>query len=169
MRFAHIFFVGGLLLVAVTVQATIFGSVHGIIHDPQHRPVQGAMVMLKAKSSEWSKSATTDVNGNFEFNAVPVGEYSVIVANPGFVQGTEEVMVSSGTEPVVHLQLRVAVPDETVNVSAEAAVAPTDSVTPTTTSDYWLRPAVWSRREGHLAAEAIVQVSDGGRQMECQP
>jgi len=137
MRFTHIFTrifcVAGLLLVAVTVSATIFGSVRGIVHDPQHRPVQGAMVMLKAKSSEWAKSTNTDANGNFEFNAVPVGEYSVIVANPGFVQGSQEAVVESGTEPVVHLQLRVAVANETVNVSAQPAVAPTDSVTPTTT------------------------------------
>ena len=133
MRSTRIFCVAGLLLVAVTVSATIFGSVRGIIHDPQHRPVQGAMVMLKAKSSEWAKSTNTDANGNFEFNAVPVGEYSVVVANPGFVQGSQEVVVESGTEPVVHLQLRVAVANETVNVSAQPAVAPTDSVTPTTT------------------------------------
>jgi hypothetical protein len=33
-----------------------FGSVRGIIHDPQHRPIQGAMVMLKSRSSDWAKS-----------------------------------------------------------------------------------------------------------------
>lgn len=132
MRFTRIFCVGGLLLLAVAVSATIFGSVRGIIHDPQHRPIQGAMVMLKAKSSDWSKTTNTDVNGNFEFNAVPLGDYSVIVASPGFVQSTQAVRVESGTEPVVHLQLRVAVANETVNVSAQPAVAPTDSVTPTT-------------------------------------
>jgi outer membrane cobalamin receptor len=156
MRFARIFFVGGMLLLAVTVRATIFGSVRGIIHDPQHRPVQGAMVMLKAKSSEWSRSANTDVNGNFEFNPVPLGEYSVIVANPGFVQGTQEVMVSSGTEPVVHLQLRVAGSNETVNVSAQAAVAPTDSVTPTTT----LSRADIARTPGAVRTNSLAIITD---------
>src|SRR5579863_5857470 len=102
MRFVRIFWVSCVLLLAVTVSATIFGAVRGIIHDAQHRPIQGAMVMLKAKSSDWSKSATTDANGNFEFNAVPVGEYTVVVVSPGFVQGTQQVQVASGTEPVVH-------------------------------------------------------------------
>jgi len=133
MHFTRIFYVSGFLLLAVTVSATIFGSVRGIIHDPQHRPIQGAMVMLKAKSSDWSKSGNSDANGNFEFNAVPVGDYSVIVASPGFVQGTQDVRVASGTEPVVHLQLRVAAANETVNVSAQPEVTPSDSVTPTTT------------------------------------
>jgi hypothetical protein len=133
MPFTRILYVGSLLMLAITARATIFGSVRGIIHDPQHRPVQGAMVMLKAKSSDWSKSGNTDANGNFEFNAVPVGDYSVIVASPGFVQGTQDVRVASGTEPVVHLQLRVAAANETVNVSAQPEVTPSDSVTPTTT------------------------------------
>jgi hypothetical protein len=132
MRVVRISFLGGLLLLALMASATIFGSVRGIIHDPQHRPIQGAMVMLKAKASEWSKTTNTDANGNFEFNAVPLGEYSVIVANPGFIQAVQEVKVASGTEPVVHLQLNVAVANETVNVSAQPAVAPTDSATPTT-------------------------------------
>jgi hypothetical protein len=129
----RIFYVSSFLLFAVAAGATIFGSVRGIVHDPQHRPVQGAMVMLKAKSSDWSKSANTDANGDFAFNAVPVGDYSVIVANPGFLQGTQDVRVESGTEPVVHLQLRVAAANETVNVSAQPEVTPSDSVTPTTT------------------------------------
>jgi hypothetical protein len=132
-RFTRIFSVCGLLLLAVSAGATIFGSVRGIIHDPQHRPIQGAMVMLKAKSSDWSKSTITDADGNFEFAAVPIGEYSVTVASSGFVQSTQEVRVASGTEPVVHLQMSVAVANETVNVSAQPAVAPTDSATPTTT------------------------------------
>src|SRR5277367_703546 len=133
MRFIHIVFLGGFLLLAASVSATIFGSVRGIIHDPQHRPVQGAMVMLKAKSSDWAKSTTTDANGEFRLNGVPLGEYAITVANPGFVQAARDVAVESGTEPVVHLQLNVAVANETVNVSAQPPIAATDSMTPTTT------------------------------------
>src|SRR5271165_6715800 len=156
MRSIRISSVVALLLLASTASATIFGSVRGIIHDPQHRPVQGAMVMLKAKSSEWSKSANTDANGNFEFNAVPLGEYSVIVANPGFVQSVQEIMVASGTEPVVHLQLRVAVADETVNVSAQPAVVPTDSVTPTTV----VSRADIQRTPGAARSNSLAMISD---------
>ena len=93
-----------ILALVAPALATIFGSVRGIIHDPQHRPVQGAMVMLKATSSDWSKSANADSNGEFSFNAVPVGEYSISVASPGFVQTVQSVIVNSDTEPVVHFQ-----------------------------------------------------------------
>jgi len=112
--------------------ASIFGSVRGIIHDPEHRPVQGAMVMLRAKSSDWAKSATSDASGQFEFQNVPVGDYVVSVADPGFVQASQSILVISGTEPVVHFQLNVATKPETVNVSAAPEAVPTDTATPTT-------------------------------------
>src|ERR1700724_4645152 len=108
MRCTRFFYVGCVLLLAVTVSATIFGSVRGIVHDPQHRPIQGAMVMLKAKSSDWVKNATTDPDGGFVFNAVPIGEYSVSVGSPGFATVWQSVVVNSGTEPVVHFQLNPA-------------------------------------------------------------
>ena len=73
--------------------ASVVGSVRGIIHDPQHRPVQNAMVMLKAKSSDWSTTANSDANGNFAFNAVPTGEYIVTVVGVGFEQAQQEVAV----------------------------------------------------------------------------
>lgn len=112
--------------------ATIFGSVRGIIHDPQHRPVQGATVMLKAKSSDWAENASTDANGEFVFNAVPLGDYSVSVASPGFAQVAQNIVVNSGTEPVVHFQLSLQGAKETLEVSGVPEIAPTDSATPTT-------------------------------------
>ena len=124
-----------LVLTSATALASIFGSVRGIVHDPQHRPIQGAMVMLKAKSSDWVKNATTDPDGGFVFNAVPIGEYSVSVASPGFAQVVQSVVVNSGTEPVVHFQLNLAGAKETINVSGAPAAAPTDSPTPITLVD----------------------------------
>ncbi len=119
-------------LLTLSAQASIFGSLRGIVHDPQHRPVQGAMVMIRAKSSDWAKTANTDANGEFEFNALPLGEYTVTVANPGFEQSAQSVLIKSETEPVLHIPLKVATGNETVTVTAAPEVAPTDSATPTT-------------------------------------
>ena len=73
-----------------TAFAATVGSVRGVIHDPQHRPVQDAMVMIKAKTSDWSSTTNSDANGNFAFNAVPLGEYTVTVAGVGFETGAAE-------------------------------------------------------------------------------
>jgi len=132
MRVFHFQLVATLLALISVAHATIFGSVRGIVHDPQHRPVQGAMVMLKAQASDWAKNTSSDANGEFEFRDVPLGEYVVSVANPGFVQAAQNTLVISGTEPVVHFQLKVATKQESVTVSAAPEVTPTDSATPVT-------------------------------------
>jgi hypothetical protein len=132
MRTKRVVVLFGFLILAAVAFATVFGSVRGIVHDPQHRPVQGAMVMLHAKSSEWSTTTTTNANGEFQFGAVPLGEYTVSVASPGFAQTAQTVTVESGTEPVLHYQLALESPKESVTVTGSAVAVPTDTVTPTT-------------------------------------
>ena len=125
-----------LILITISIApaafANVYGAVRGVVHDPQHRPIQDAMVMLRAKSSDWAKSVTTGANGEFQLNAVPLGEYSVSVASKGFAQTTQDVTVISGSVPVVHFQLQVASANEKVTVSGAPAVVATDSFTPTT-------------------------------------
>jgi outer membrane cobalamin receptor len=123
-----------LLLITITPAAfaNIYGAIRGVVHDPQHRPIQNAMVMLKAKSSDWAKSVTTDATGEFQFNAVPLGDYSVRIASQGFSQTSQDVTVISGSVPVVHFLLKVATANANVTVSGAPEVAPTDSATPTT-------------------------------------
>jgi hypothetical protein len=112
--------------------ATIFGSVRGVIHDPQHRPIQGAMVMLRAQNSDWSQTQDSNSNGEFEFTSVPIGDYTLSVSAPGFEQGQQNVVVESDTHPVLHFQLAVAGLKQTVSVSETPLEVATQTVTPTT-------------------------------------
>ncbi len=121
-----------LLMLSLAAFASIFGSLRGIVHDPQHRPVENAMVMLRSKTSDWTASANTDASGQFTFNAVALGEYTVTVVAPNFNQAAKSVLVTSGSQPVLHFALSVATNKETVNVSGTPEAAPTDSATPTT-------------------------------------
>ena len=123
------------LALALPAVAAVVGSVRGVIHDPQHRPVQNSMVMLKAKSSDWQTTVNSDANGEFTFSAVPLGEYIVSVAAVGFQQTQQEVAVISGSQPVLHFALNLAGAKETINVSAAPASVATDSSTPTTVVD----------------------------------
>jgi TonB dependent receptor/Carboxypeptidase regulatory-like domain/TonB-dependent Receptor Plug Domain len=127
-----VLFILALFLCGICAFANDYGAIRGVVHDPQHRPVQGAMVMLKAKLSDWAKTTTTDTNGEFQLNAVPLGEYSVSVASQGFAQTSQNVIVISGSVPVVHFQLQIASANERVTVSGAPPVVATDSFTPTT-------------------------------------
>ena len=132
MRFTRITLLTPLLTLTLAAFASIFGSVRGIVHDPQHRPVENAMVMLRSKTSDWATSANTDATGQFIFNSVSLGEYSVIVVAPSFNQAKQNVLVNSGSQPVLHFSLSVATNKETINVSGAPEAVPIDSATPTT-------------------------------------
>jgi len=122
-----------LLFAALPAFATVFGTVRGIVHDPQHRPVSGIRVVLKAKTSEFTLDARTDDAGQFHFDAVPIGEYTVAIAHANFVADQRSISVLSGTAPVLHFELHLPSQNETVVVSADAAQ--TETVTPTSLVD----------------------------------
>jgi outer membrane cobalamin receptor len=121
------------LLAAAGTFATVFGSVRGIVHDPQHRPVPDIRVILKAHTSDYTQSSLTDSAGQFHFDAVPLGEYSVSISDATFVADQQTVTVLSGTAPILHLELRLPSQNQTVTVSADAAQ--TETVTPTSLVD----------------------------------
>ena len=88
------------LLETIGLHATIFGTVRGIVHDSQHLPVAGATVTLKAQDSEWAQVQKTNDNGEFEFTAVPIGNYTVTVTLQGFQQQEQALAVRSDSSPV---------------------------------------------------------------------
>src|SRR6202790_2016828 len=120
-----------LLFLVVPTLATIFGTVRGIVHDPQHRPVADAAVTLKAKASAYTQTTRSDAEGGFHFDAVPVGEYVVTVKQAGFVTQEQSATVLSGSAPILHFELRLPTQEQSVTVSADSSPAQTESVTPT--------------------------------------
>ena len=121
-----------LTMMAAAARATIFGGVRGIVHDPQHRPIQDAVVTLKAQDSDWMQSQKTTDSGEFEFTAVPLGNYTITAALAGFQTQQQIVTVKSDTNPVLHLELALASVNQNTVVSGAPMDAATESVTPTT-------------------------------------
>src|ERR1700730_16279036 len=118
MNWSRVFFLSiSLLFCAAPSSATIFGNIRGIVHDPSHRPIQGAQVALHAVASEWSAQGQTNENGEFSFAAVPAGEYSVRITHEGFAEEEQRLVVASGNVPVLHFQLGLAQQRQSVEVS----------------------------------------------------
>src|SRR5256884_412759 len=121
-----------LLFAALPGFATVFGTVRGIVHDPQHRPIQDVTVTLKAKTSSYVQTAQTDANGEFHFDAVPLGEYRVTASATSFASEELSIGVLSGTAPILHFELKLGSQTESITVSADAGPAQLESITPTT-------------------------------------
>ena len=112
--------------------AEIFGRVRGVVHDPQHCPLPGALVTLRAARSQSTQTATTGPKGDFLLPAAPLGEYTVTITAEGFRTISEDLSLSSNSSPLLHFQLQLAKVNETVTVTENASSTNVDSVTPTT-------------------------------------
>ena len=124
-----------ILLFGSLLHATIFGRIQGIAHDPQHRPIAGAPVSLHAVTSDWSQATHSDENGEFSFTSVPVGDYNITVAQPGFETSAQTVTVASGTAPILHFRLAIAALNQSTVVVGHEEEVKMDSVTPTSLVD----------------------------------
>jgi len=120
-----------LLLAASAAHASIFGQVRGVVHDPQHRPISGASVELKATHSGFTKSAVTSQDGSFNIASLPLGDYSVTVSEPGFSTSRQTLTLASDTSPMLHVELQLGTVQQSVTVQDGGATANVDTVTPT--------------------------------------
>ena len=131
-----ILWVAGILLIfSGALRATIFGSITGLIHDPEHRPVQGARITVRSTSSEWSQTIFSNESGEFRFDNVPLGKYRVSVEAPGFAPQSQSVTLHSDAEARLHFPLAVESTTESVEVRENNTTINPDSSTPTTTVD----------------------------------
>jgi len=149
-------FFTSLFLIAGATFATVFGTVRGIVHDPQHRPVPNATVLLKAKNSDYTQTTQSDVNGDFHFDTVPLGEYAVSVSQANFAAQEQSLIVLSGTAPVLHFELQLASQNQSITVSADSGPAQGESVTPTDVVD---REEI-SQTPGATRSNSLAMITD---------
>ena len=122
----------GIFLVFISINsfASVFGTVKAIVHDPQHRPVQGAKVVVQSRTSAFNQSGITNEDGIATVLNVPVGEYDIKIVSPGFAETQQSVTVTSGNVQELHFALAVGQHQETVEVSGEPALVDPASSTP---------------------------------------
>ena len=123
------------LFLSATCAASIFGSIHGLIHDPQHRPVEGARVLLHSTTSGYFQSSTTNSDGEFHFENLPLGSYTLTVDSIGFAPETQTLTLTSNRDAKPHFSLTIARTAETIEVQDTApAVNPESSTSSNTVS-----------------------------------
>ena len=113
--------------------ATVFATIHGVVHDAQHHPIAGAQIVLQSSGSEFVLHAVTGSNGEFQISRVPIGDYRLEVSAAGFAALNQPLTIVSATNPVLHIPLSIAAASASVVVNApDGASAAAQSVTPTT-------------------------------------
>ena len=121
------------LAVPLVARATVFSTIHGVVHDAQHRPISRAHVSLASADSAFALTAETGLDGEFDIARAPIGVYRLTITAAGFASVMQTLTLASGTNPVLHIPLPVAASSESVVVhAADPSGGASDTVTPTT-------------------------------------
>jgi outer membrane cobalamin receptor len=117
---------------APAIHATIFSQLHGVVHDPQHRPIAGAHIELHAANSAFTKTTLTLPDGSFTVPSLPLGDYIATISQPGFATTKLTLTLTSDTAPILHIELQLGSLQQTVSVTTDTDAANVNTVTPST-------------------------------------
>ena len=94
------------VLFPIMAWAVVFGTLRGVVHDPDHRPVQKAQVVVKSSSSDYSQKPHSNADGAFEATSLPVGSYVVTVTAEGFAPSRSRLSSLPAARPYCISSLR---------------------------------------------------------------
>lgn len=112
-----------LVMVSTVAGQSTFGSIVGVVYDPEDKIVSGATVKLRSLEDNGVRTVNSDQNGAFEFLNLKPGKYAVTVQADGFDDfEVSHVELNARQELRVDAKLGLKSQLQTVEVS-ETAVA----------------------------------------------
>ena len=109
-----------------TQLATIFGT----ITDPSGASIPQAAVTIINQSTGLKREVFTSVTGQYHLPGLPIGDYVVRIAKPGFqTQVREAITLSSASEVMINVSLTIS--DQPQQVSVTATATAIDNTTST--------------------------------------
>src|SRR5579863_9534162 len=125
---------GLLLTVVLPLRSQTFrGAINGTVTDPSGAVIPNAQVKAKEKATGIDHSTVSTSDGQFVFQDIAIGMYSVTVTAPGFPPFTvENILVTQGAIYTLPVKLTLSQQATTVEVSAAALALDTTTETQTT-------------------------------------
>ena len=118
-----------LLLMAIPALAQLpTATILGTVKDSTGAVVAGASVTVKNVDTGFSRTATTETDGSYRFNALPVGNYEEDVTDQGFnTESRTGLTLTVDQQAVVNISLTVGATAQRVVVTGEAPQVDTTS------------------------------------------
>src|SRR5216683_1775386 len=116
------------LMMALSLAPNVFaqtgagvGSARGTVTDEKGASVTGAQVTITNTDTAYSRSQQTSAEGNYDFQSLPIGRYSLKVSKGGFKTFEErDIILHVSDSLTLDAQLKVGAISETVEVAATA-------------------------------------------------
>jgi hypothetical protein len=115
----------------MAAQSGAGASIKGTVLDPSGAAIAQADVTIGNPVSQYSRSAKTDAEGNFEFDNLPFNNYHSTAKAPGFQAAEQDLNVRSAVPLDVKFTLKLGESTTQVTVSEAADLVETTSSTHT--------------------------------------
>lgn len=118
-----------LIMATICAAQSTDGAITGKVSDDTNAIIAGATVTVESLATSLKFNTTSDEQGIFHFDHLPVGKYSVLVESVGFNKTTAEIVVPLNQVVDVNVKLKPGEVTDVVTVSAggEALVETTTS------------------------------------------
>ena len=134
--FAVLVVVVGLTASAAKAQST-FGSIVGVIKDPNDMVIPGAKITLTSLEERSSRDAVSDADGAFEYMNVKPGRYEITASAEGFATlKLQSLQLDARQTLRVDLSMKVKATSEVIEVGDTAPMINTESATLSDTKDF---------------------------------
>ncbi|HJQ71423.1 MAG TPA: TonB-dependent receptor [Blastocatellia bacterium] len=121
--FGVLFAAGGLLVMGPQAHAQSTAALKGRVVDSAGAVVTNASITVRNEATRLERVVQTDIEGNYEAAALPVGAYRIEVRATGFQgQVVERLAVEVGRSAVQDFQLRVGDIEQEVTVTPDSQV-----------------------------------------------
>jgi len=130
-----------LITAGILAASSLFGQattakVVGSVTDPSGAVIAGAKVDIRSVQTNLTRSTSTDQQGNYEFNFLPVGAYTLAVEATGFqTANVTSFQLSLDQTARVDVKLTLGQTAESIKVEAGAILMQTENATVGTVID----------------------------------
>jgi hypothetical protein len=119
----------GLVLSGTARAQTTTADIVGRVSDSSGAVLPGVSVTVENEATRATRTQTTTDTGDYVFNLLPIGTYTVKIELQGFTPQTARVTLASGDRARVDGRLTVGSVTESVQVTAESPLLQTDTST----------------------------------------
>ena len=119
--FGSLLFAIVLLFTAAQILADVTASISGTVTDPSGSAVEGATVTATNVETQVVKEQTTNGQGFYSFQSLPLGKYNIEVHRDGFKTFVQtDIVLDVNDKKVIDVTLQVGQASEKIEVSSSA-------------------------------------------------
>jgi hypothetical protein len=116
-RFFALLFLASLLAASSALAQQTLGGITGTVVDPQGSAIPGANVTVVSEDTKLSRSATSNGQGTYSLNDLPIGKYTVTVTMQGFsAVKFPGILVQADRTDTLPVQLAIGAATDSVTV-----------------------------------------------------